>query len=57
MKYYSLIYYSGLNIAGIMDDDVDKYVKQKFSKYLNLKAQMMTVMPSEKLLWGGISWV
>ena len=32
LKYYSLIYYSGLNLAGIMDDDVDKYVKQKFPK-------------------------
>ena len=26
------IYYLGLNVAGIMDDDVDKYVKQKYSK-------------------------
>ena len=26
------IYYLWLNVAGIMDDDVDKYVKQKYSK-------------------------
>ena len=41
-----------------MDDDVDKYVKQKFPNghTSTWKAQMMTVMPSEKFLWGGTSW-
>ena len=26
------IYYLWLNVAGIIDDDVDEYVKQKYSK-------------------------